>query len=177
MKTNQRTAKRTLFLSAEGNDEKVFVDYLVKLYSRGNMSPRIRDAEGGCPRDIVEHCVRRTVNGGFDYKVVFMDLDADWGEETTALIRKHQIIPIGSNPCLEAMLLAILDPNGKKFSKTESKKCKKYFQDNHLQKRKGLRDKDCSTLFPLKLLETRRKEIYELDLLINLLEGNYKVDS
>lgn len=168
-----RFVRKTFFLSCEGSDEKTFVDYIASIYSRGKSSPRTRDAEGGSPKDIVEHCIRRTQGKAFDLKAVFMDTDITWDAETKELIDKHNIATISSSPCLEANLLLILDHSTQTYTKTNSKSCKKTFQDTYLNKRKSLETKDCEKLFPKKLLELKRKSIPWLEQLISLFEGNF----
>lgn len=170
----QRFTKKTLFIACEGSDEKVFVDHLKSLYSQGNTKPTVGDAQGGCPYDVVLFCVKRTISGGFHKKIVMMDMDSEWDESSLALINKHGIIPLGSDPCLEILFLQILEQKPPIFSKKEAKKCKKKFQDKYLAKRHSIQEKDCKRLFTKELLDRCRLRIPILNDLISLLAGKDK---
>jgi len=96
----------------EGLGEKKFLSYLKELYlSRdAGLSVQIRQAQGGDPSCIVAYAIRQARAADFDSVLVWMDTDVPWPRtlNKTASTNTPPIILLGSVPCLEGFLLAVL---------------------------------------------------------------------
>lgn len=102
-----------------------------------------------------------------------MLVDDDKGtEEYNKAIREaksRNIIIISSNPCIEAILLAILD--GNTYSSKSSQWCKSKFESLPGIKGKRIEIETFSKIMPQNLLERRRKKLPVLNKIIDLLQG------
>ena len=75
---------------------------------------------------------------------------------------------IENTPCLESVLISILD---KKPNETNSALCKDEFESKYIDKKKRGEPAEYTKLFPKKLLDTQRLKVSELDKLVSILEG------
>lgn len=163
----QRISKKTLFICCEGQDEKVFVDYIKNNFAQRNISIKVRNAQGGSPLDIILFCIKRGY--GFDKKIIFMDSDIEISDSERELINKHDIHLIQSVPSIEAQFLELVDDE----SSFSQRRIKKYFRDRYLGSRRGIRIDDCHSLFPIKKIQEKRQSMSNLDSLINFIQGNF----
>jgi hypothetical protein len=164
-------ANKTLLLYGEGLNEQVFLNYLKGLYSYGNnIAVTVRRGKGGSARDIVADSAR--VPFDYDKRVTLLDNDKDETEMKEARVESENrhIELLESVPCLEALLLSILEPtkNRKNYSSGD---CKKYFQNEYLNGNRTITDIDCKRLFPKLVLNQERSTILQLDRIIANLEG------
>ncbi len=171
-KQKPRSAKKTLLVFGEGLGEEMFLKRLKGLYAfNSDVVVTIGKGKGGTPRNVVLDAQKRP--GAFDSKVVFVDNDKSEKEmqEARDEARKRGIIIIENTPCLEALLLSILN-GGKSFTEKKSKWCKSEFESIHIKKEKRSEAREYEKLFTKELLEEQRLRIPELDYIINLIEGN-----
>lgn len=157
-------AKKTLLIYGEGLDEKKFVEHLRGIYAKDSgVKVSIRRGKGGSPKDIIIQAAKEF--GEFDKRVVVVDTDRGAQEVSDAReeAQGKNIELIENSPCLEALLLSILD-NGKSFSSKTSKWCKKEFQSKYGSSNWG-------NIFTKKLLDERRKNIEKLNKLIGLISN------
>jgi len=170
-KKPRRAATQTLLMYGEGLGEEVFLKYLRSLYARDSgVALTIRNGKGGNAIDIIVDA--SNAPGGFDRRVVVLDNDKDRVEmdhaRQEAKTRKVEIVE--NTPCLEALLLAILN-DGKNYSVKSSSECKKEFESNYLDKKKRTDIGEYAKYFPKSLLDSKRSNIPELKKLISIMEG------
>ncbi len=152
--------------------ESIFLKYLRSLYSSDSgVSITIRAGRGGGVKSIVIDAAKEFAQ--LDYRVVVVDCDR--GSKEMNLARKEAkwkgIEIIENCPCLEATLLAILN-HGKKYEDKSSAWCKKEFY-KYMDGKKCTDISSYSKVFPKKLLDIERINVWELDRLISLMEGNW----
>lgn len=160
---NRRAARYTILMVAEGDSDAVFLDHLRRLYvTRGcGTSTKVRNAHGCGPKHIVEFAIRQTNNANYDRVVTFLDTDIEWTDPVRGLARRKRILMLGSTPCLEGLLLKILDID----VPGNCRDCKRLISDVL----NGSSLSDPSTYqrhFDFDLLERKRREIEELEDLI-----------
>lgn len=170
-KKKRRFAKKTILIFGEGSNEAVFLKYLRGLYARDTgFEVKILGGNGGSARDIVLDAGK--VFGGYDRRVVVLDNDKPESEmgdaRQVATVRGIELIE--HTPCLESVLLAILDDRGKSGDNV-SDQHKSEFQSKYLEKKKRGELKEYEKLFPKSLLDVRRKKIKALDNLIGVIQG------
>lgn len=161
-KKKRRIANKTVLLFGEGLKEEKFLKYLRSLYSfNQNVFVTVKKGNGGAADKIINNADK--LLGAFDKKIVVLDNDKPKKEMEKARkkAREKSIVLIENTPCLEYLLLKILD---QKPTRINSKYCKKYFK-------KQYGTNDYFKLFPKKLLDQKRKEIIELDKLISIFKG------
>lgn len=156
-------ASRTLLLVGEGKDEVGFLTHLKNLFSpRGcGLHVKIINARGKGAKHVVDYALRHQANGGYDYYAVLLDTDTDFNDQ---LIKKSEslgLILLPSEPCLEALLLRILDIEMSIYN--DLKKQLQRYVKNSTQK------ESYAQHFTKETLEAMRSEIPTLDKLIELL--------
>jgi hypothetical protein len=168
-KRKRRQANKTLLIFGEGMNEEVFLKHLRKLYCCDtNVAITVKKGRGGNSANIVIDASK--VPGGFDRRVVVLDNDKPKGEIEQArdIAINKGIELIKNTPCLEHLLLSILDSS--KTSNT-SAECKKIFESNYINKRQRKETYEYDSIFTKELLEEKRKTIEILDDILQIIEG------
>jgi len=168
-KKKRRQASTLILFFGEGFGEEIFLKHLRKIYSlNSGVAVTVRKGKGGCPENIVIDAIR--VPGEFNKKIVLLDNDKPEAEmlkaRQTAKVNKIKLIE--NSPCLEFLLLEILE--GKPKEKA-SERCKKEFESKYAEKQKRSDPNKYEELFPKKLLDDKRSKIPELEKLISIMEG------
>jgi hypothetical protein len=172
-RTNTRKVRATALVYTEGEHELVFTRHLVSLYGSGKQYGTkftVKKGRGGDAVSIVEDALK--VPGSFKRILVKLDNDRSQDElrQAIELDSKHKKVQIiFSTPCLEGMLLSILEPT-KNFSKKKSPHCKRYFEANYISSDKRTSSQPYKKLFTHKLLQDARKRVPELDDIIKFVE-------
>ena len=156
----------------EGLGEEMFLKYLKSLYLNRNGGVRIKicRGKGGSPYNVIIDADKRP--GAFDKKIVILDNDKTRTEMAKGRqeAKTRGIKLIENTPCLESLLIAILDkkPIGK-----NSNWCKSEFESKYFNKKKRGESSEYIKLFPKELLDIKRSKISELNRLILIIEGEY----
>lgn len=171
-KKKLRSAKETLLMFVEGLGEEIFLKYVKGLYNRDSgIEIKIRNGKGGNAVNIVIDA--SNVPGSFERRMVV--LDNDKGMEEMQQARKEAArrgIELKENtPCLEALLLAILNV-GKTYSDKSSQWCKNEFESKYLDKKKRIELNEYEKHFPRDLLEKQRLKLQKLNEFISIMEGH-----
>lgn len=170
-KKKRRSANKTLLVYGEGLAEEMFLKYLRGLYAHNsNSAVKILNGKGGNAVNIVIDA--DNTPGAFDRKIVVLDNDKTSGEMTQARdeAKKRNIELLENSPCLEAMLLSVLN-NGASYANKDSSWCKGEFESKHLDKKKRTEPNEYIKIFPKTLLDAQRSKVSELNNLISLMEG------
>lgn len=165
-----RNVRSTALIYCEGAHDLAFVRYLLNLYSRNRTVKtkfRTRQGKGGSPDTLVVEAVN--VPGGFDRRLVKADRDRAPEEITKAetIAGQRKVVIIWSKPCIEALLLSILDGND--YSRSRSKTCKSKFENDHIPANKRADMRAYESVFPLESIEEARTRIPELDELVKFI--------
>lgn len=107
----KRKTNQTVLIVGEGSIDEAFLKHLKSLYITRHcgVSVRVINAHGGSPESIVDFTIRQKNSASFDRVIVVMDTDVEWPQATINKARKHKIKLIGTNPCIEGLMLAALD--------------------------------------------------------------------
>ena len=127
------------------------------------MGVTIRNARGKGPDHVVDYAIRQCRNAAYDRIVVLLDTDLEMSAVVRRRARTKKVQIIGSTPCIEGLLLAIL---GEHVPET-SEECKQRY-GGVLPARLMLLE-DYSEHFPKNLLDGQRAEVPELDELLGCL--------
>ncbi len=111
MKANKelRYVRRTVLLVGEGDADVAFIQHLKLLYiARGSsIAVTVKNARGKGALGVVNFTIRQSQNADYDVKAALLDTDTDWNDKTQAIARKAKVQVVPSQPCLEAVLLAL----------------------------------------------------------------------
>ncbi len=169
-KKKRRAASQTLLMYGEGLGEEMFLKYLKGLYTRDSgVAVTIRNGKGGNAVNIVIDA--SNAPGDFNKRVVVLDNDKGGAEMQQARqeATNRGIELIENTPCLEAVLLAVLN-NGKNYSDKQSAWCKQQFQSDYIDKKKRTELSEYGKIFPKTLLDKQRVEVRELGMIISTME-------
>lgn len=155
----------TVLIVAEGFCDKAFVECLKRLYVPRNcgVTAKVKNAKGKGSNNVVKHAI--TIREGYDIKVAFYDADVTLTHTNRKKATSKNIRLIASKPCLEGLLLKILD----KPVLNPCSACKTAFYP--LLTGKDPTEPDSYSIFSKEKLEAKRSDIPELDQLLNALEG------
>ena len=168
-KKKRRSASKTLLIFGEGLGEEMFLKHLRKLYAFNNdIAITIKKGKGGDARNIIIDASK--IIGAYDRKIVVLDNDKSAEEMKIARqeAKKKKIELIENTPCLEYLLLLILE---EQTDKTNSKLCKQIFESKYIDRKKRNEPDEYNKLFTKKLLDKKRLKINELDNLLLIMEG------
>ncbi len=170
-KKKRRYAQKTFLLYGEGLGEEMFLKHLRGLYSRDSgTAVKIRKGKGGSAVDIIFYTEKEP--GEFDCRIAILDNDKEESEMEKAReeAKKRKIKIFEHNPCLEAILLSILD-DSTNYADKGSAWCKHEFESKYIEKSKRMDKREYERIFPQILLDGQSSKIPELALLISLMEG------
>lgn len=169
-KKRRRSAHKTRLIYCEGLEDFVVIKYLRGLYSQDSgISCKVLRGKGGSADGIVAQA--SSVQGAYDDRRVVLDNDKPKAEMTKArqIARQKGIKIIELRPCIEALLLSILEPRKKIHAKSSSW-CKKEFESRYISDRQRSNIKRLESLLPKYLLDTRREGNEALNKIIKLFE-------
>ncbi|WP_416413751.1 RloB domain-containing protein [Pantoea sp. App145] len=101
-------AKETLLAVGEGHSEKAFLHHIKSLYCNGKKITIIT-ANGKGPANVIEQALGTYRCTPFNKVMVLMDCDLVWPTKKVKEATAKGFILIGSTPCLEGLLLDILN--------------------------------------------------------------------
>ena len=175
MKTKKQR-RHTIFIYCEGKTDGLFVQHLKNLYlERGTKHVAIKIGTGGDYSTFITEVENNAHVRDYDEKYILLDSNGKNKknlEEAEYSAQEKDIALIWQRPCLEGVFLRIL--KGKQFIKETSKFCKSTFNKTYLKEKEGLSEILLSKLFTKDILETKRREVQELDQLIKLMEEKKK---
>ncbi len=162
-----RRARRTILIMGEGECDKAFLQHLNGAYGRDNCSLRVTpaSAHGKGPPNVINKAVTARHGIGYDCRVALIDRDLAhmMTPGLEKLVRDSDLIIIWSYPCLEGLLLEILEER----VPTSSNDCKRAM--NSICPGKGTERAYYAKPFPREVLERRRNDVSTLNELINLI--------
>jgi len=170
-KKKRRAASQTLLMYGEGLGEETFLKHLRSLYARDSgVAVTIRNGKGGNAVNVIIDA--SNAPGGFDNRIVVIDNDKGDAEMQQARqeAKNRSIELIENTPCLEAILLVILN-DGKNYSDKQSSLCKSEFESNYLDKKKRTELNEYGKLFPKSLLDQQKVKVRELQKFVSIMEG------
>lgn len=152
----------------EGKAEKAFLLYLRSIYSINTLKVTIKAAGGKGPSNVIGDAIAISKIGDYDEISVLLDTDIEWPAHKIKEAKERGIELVASTPCLEGLLLDIL--NQKTRYKCKSDECKKLL---HGQLTGKETEKDSyHKLFTKEVLDNARGRVKSLDTLIKLLCDN-----
>lgn len=169
----QRQVRPTALIYCEGAHDLAFVRHVLDLYrmrSASGASITPKQGRGGSPGSLVQGAIN--LPQAYDRRLVKLDHDRD-PREIDIAIRLASANNIGLNfsyPCVDALLLSILDPSCDR-SGWETKRCKREFHAEYIPERQRTFMRSYAGLFTLDKIEEARSRIKELDELLRFIEA------
>jgi len=166
-----RRTKKTVFIVGEGPTEQAFLQFLKDIYITrdGSIDIKIECGSGGSPKSIIQKTIRLSSNVQYDRRYVLIDNDkpVELDKKIIKLMNKKPPIKIlKSTPCIEGLLLTILDHKNFSQSDKSSNFCKREFESHYISADKKTNKHVYEKLFERTKLEKRRKYVSELDAIL-----------
>lgn len=157
-----RRTKRTCLIYCEGAQDKAFLNAVKSVYVTDKLNIDIKSGTGGSQISLVEAAIR--LGDGYDEKYIQLDDDREVVEmnEAKRLAEKNNIIVLRTTPCMERILIGILEPS-KNINGWPSSRIKKYFQEKYIAENKRSNSQSYSVNFTRPKLENARKKCMQLD--------------
>jgi len=162
-----RQARKTLLVVGEGDSEVAFIKHLRQIYcaNGAGVSVTVRNAHGKGPDNVIHTAIALKRSGGYDQVAALLDTDLLWSPTIRKAAEKSRIALVGSTPCLEGLLLAVLGVQVPE----RSDQCK---DELHLRVGSRMLDADdYQAPFSRVVLQGARSRVPSLDLLLKLIEG------
>ena len=158
--------KRAVLIFGEGPTDKAFIGHVrdVVVDRFGPTSVKVDCGQGGSPECIVDALERRVRNADFDVVVVAIDSDVGISVETRRRIAAAGFILTTFEPCLECVLLEILDDPPQGFLACDA--CKRQFHERYISARKKRHRSYYRRDFTSDVLVEARGRVTALDRLI-----------
>ena len=165
-----RRALTPILIYCEGLHDQLFVRYLQQLYKPKN-SPyffNIQKGDGGSPKSLVEKAANRF--GSYARRLVVCDDDRGEEEFNQALsiASGKDVDLLASKPCLEAVILGILEPSYNSCKRT-TEECKRRLHRRHISEARRSNLENYG-IIKRALIEKARLDQRQLDGLIKLFE-------
>ncbi|MFV1980486.1 MAG: hypothetical protein ACC655_04965 [Rhodothermia bacterium] len=133
----------------------------------GPTSVRIDCGNGGSPDDVVNAAEQKTRNTDYDVVVIAIDSDVEISDYTRMRIAKLQFHLVTFDPCLECIMLDILDDAVPGHVTCDT--CKDRFHERYIIKRKKTHKSYYERDFGLHILERARGRVMSLNMLIGFM--------
>ena len=164
--------RHTIFIYCEGKTDGLFVQHLKKLYLlRGTKHVAIKTGTGGDYSTFISEVKKNAQVRDYDEKYIVLDSNGKNKEElqkAEKLAQEKHIQLIWQKPCLEGIFLRIL--KSVKFIKEKSEFCKSNFNKLYMSYNTPLSEILLEKLFTKDILNSKRREVQELDQLIKLMK-------
>ncbi|WP_213865013.1 hypothetical protein [Vibrio crassostreae] len=159
--------KPVLIFVGEGSAEKAFLLHIRSLYANGKKSVKPKSAGGKGPNNVINDALGEARSGRGETSVAaLLDLDIPWPPKLVAEAKKKDIPLIGSNPCLEGLLIQILKL--KKPTPLNNNSAKKLI---HPKLDGSPTDKNSyASLFTKEVLDEAAKVVPELKAIIDIMQ-------
>ena len=160
--------RKTVLAVGEGKADTAFLYHLRQLYcsDKKGASISIRNAQGKGPSNVISTAIGASKIQQFDQILCLLDTDLDWPLKDIARAKQKNIILIGSEPCLEGLLLNILERGGVLETSSDCKAELQQFTGHTM-----LKPEHYTQHFSHPTLQEARCRILELDNLIKLFAG------
>lgn len=103
-----RKTKTTILIVGEGKEDAIFLQRLKTVYYSSRdpeVNLKIEKSFGGSPQDVIIHAIKLSNLCSYDYVYVLVD----WDRKNDIKNKPQNINLLFSKPCLEKLLLDILD--------------------------------------------------------------------
>lgn len=169
----QRRTKKTILIVGEGPTEKAFLQHIKQLYVTRDMDivVKVECGSGGSPQSVVEKAVRLKSSRSYDKCFVLVDSDVPFDpdkELQKRMNRKPRIEMLYATPCIEGLMLAILQHPKFSQTKTTSDNCKRVFHE-YIPEDKKTDRRAYEGIFTKEIFEERKQIVPELNMILHIL--------
>jgi hypothetical protein len=159
----------TVLAVGEGETERAFLQFLKGLYNKRDdgISIKVNYAGGGDPECVIDHAIKLNPRN-YDRAFVLLDKDLLCSPKYLKKARTHKLELIWCIPCVESLFLQILEPAFEPSVKSTTE-CKRLFEGKYLGENEKLDPEKYAKIFSLEFLESRRRQVQELDIIVKLM--------
>lgn len=166
----KRGVVSTLLLVSEGETEAAFLKFLKGTFvSRGSgIAVTVRNARGGSPESVIAFAKKQLNGRAFNRCLIVMDTDRPWPQPPPARIQRVPIEYVKVEPCIEGLLLQIIDPDDYQRS-WDTEACKREFENRYLDSKRKLDHRNFDRILSRDFLLSRQCHVPALDAIVRAL--------
>lgn len=166
-------AKRTVLLVGEGAQECAFLRHVKNCFvgRESGLAVKVEDAHGGSPSTVLRQTWKLLSLRSFNRCLVLMDTDRPWPGKPPARVKSTHMTYVAARPCIEGLLLSIVQHSGIVPTSASSEQCKKALYDNYVQEDKRTDSRAYEKHFSRDALIRARKHCRELHTILEHLEA------
>lgn len=169
-----RKAKTTVLIVGEGPKDKAFIRHLKDTYvtREDDIAVKVDCGAGGSPRCVVEKAIRLRDSGAYDRCIVIVDEDRKLYTDSKLKKRMREKPPVEINwikPCMEGLLLQILEHHNFSRYKASAAFCKHEFAC-YIPVDKQTESTAYIPLFTKVKFDICRKGIRDLDIILKIMQ-------
>lgn len=164
MTRSARQASRTLLIVGEGDTDVAFLTHIKALYAPRycGLAVTLRNARGKGPENVVHAVMGYSRDRNYTLRAALLDTDLPWPQKICKIAKQKRISMLGSNPCLEGLLLDVLGKPVPDHSSKCKRTLRRIFHDDPLQ------PGSYAGRFPKDVLEAARGRVATLHELLEL---------
>ncbi|MCB4756522.1 MAG: RloB domain-containing protein [Elusimicrobia bacterium] len=171
----ERKTKKTVLIVGEGETERAFLQHLKESFIQreSDVHVKVECGSGGDPKSVIQKAVRLKSSRSYDECYVLIDsdrpvvLDARLKQK---MGRKPGIKILEATPCLEGLLLAIVEHQNFLQKGASSDTCKQVFETNYISSGNKTDKRAYAPKFSRDLIEKRRSALSQLDAILKALQ-------
>lgn len=163
----KRQTRKTVLFYCEGADDKAFLDFLKATFA-DNPAVRVtvKENHGKGADGVLRGALRQPSS---DRTVCMYDTDTGVNSEMKRIAERQGMIIVENDPCLEALLLLILEK--KEYPGKTTSFFKRRFESEYLDEKQRKDKHRYESIFPKKLLLREMERCRNLQILIDAVRG------
>lgn len=176
-----KSIKTTILIVGEGPTEKAFLQHLRGLYINRDdeFVIKVECGTGGAPCSVIQRAIRLRGSRAYDKCYVLFDADRPLEKDyklSDRMNKRPRIEILKATPCMEGLFLAILSHSGFSQAGASSDSCKREFHAKYISAEKKMDKRSYADKFPRTVLDDRRTNVPELDVILKAMRVKVKED-
>jgi hypothetical protein len=170
-----KNTKKTILIVGEGETEKAFLQHLKELLvsREADFVVKVECGSGGGPKGVVQKTIRLRSSRAYDKCFVLVDADRPFEPDSKLeerMRKKPRVEMLKSTPCVEGLLLAVLQHRNFSQTSTTSDYCKREFETNYIPADKKTDKRAYAERFTEEVVRNRRATVVELEAILRAMQ-------
>jgi hypothetical protein len=170
-----KNTKKTILIVGEGETEKAFLQHLKELLvsREADFVVKVECGSGGGPKGVVQKTIRLRSSRAYDKCFVLVDADRAFEPDSKLeerMRKKPRVEMLKSTPCVEGLLLAVLQHRNFSQASATSDYCKREFETNYISADKKTDKRAYAEQFTEEVVRNRRAAVAELEAILKAMQ-------
>lgn len=170
-----KNTKKTILIVGEGETEKAFLQHLKELLvsREADFVVKVECGSGGGPKGVVQKTIRLRSSRAYDKCFVLVDADRPFEPDSKLedrMRKKPRVEMLKSTPCVEGLLLAVLQHRNFSQTSVTSDYCKREFEAKYIPADKKTDKRSYAERFTEEIIRSRRAAVAELEAILKAMQ-------